>query len=111
VWRLWFSRVDYPGHECVVSICLLSSGAHVWSQETVVDDEGEGHADSHRWTKSGEGRALSLDYSWWLTPGDTDKRKDMVGRIVSSTRLETGETLCPGCGAHMDGVRYPHGFR
>jgi hypothetical protein len=47
VWRLWFSRVDYPGHECVVTICLLTSGAYVWSHETVVDDEREGHADSH----------------------------------------------------------------
>jgi hypothetical protein len=34
---------------------------HVCSTGTVVDDEGEDHAGSCRWAKSGEGRALGLD--------------------------------------------------
>jgi hypothetical protein len=36
-------------------------GVQVWSIGTVVDDVGEGHADSCRWTENGEGRALGLD--------------------------------------------------
>jgi hypothetical protein len=42
----------------------------------VVDDEGEGHAGSYRWTESGEGRALSLkretkEVEWLAMVDDT----------------------------------------
>jgi hypothetical protein len=40
---------------------FLSCGIYVWSPETVVDGEGEGHAVSYRWIVSIEGRALSPD--------------------------------------------------
>jgi hypothetical protein len=40
---------------------LLAYGVWVWSTGTMIDDEGEGHADSCRWTESGEGRELGLD--------------------------------------------------
>lgn len=41
--------------------CLLVYGAQVWSSETVVDGEGEGHAGPCRGTGSGEGHMLGLD--------------------------------------------------
>lgn len=41
--------------------CLLACGAEAWSSEAVIDDEGEGHAGSCRWTGSGEGLMLGLD--------------------------------------------------
>jgi hypothetical protein len=44
-----------------VQPCLLACGVQVWSIGMVLDDEGEGHAGSCRWTGSGEGRELGLD--------------------------------------------------
>jgi ribosomal protein S9 len=46
---------------CVVQPCLLICGEQVWSTDTVVNVEGDGHVSSCRWTRSGEGRALGLD--------------------------------------------------
>jgi hypothetical protein len=46
----------------------------VWSTGMVVDNEGEGHAGSCRWTGSGEGRELALerDQSRWVTSHGAD---------------------------------------
>jgi hypothetical protein len=45
----------------VVQPCLSSCGVQVCSTGTVGDDEGEDHAGSCPWAKSGEERALGLD--------------------------------------------------
>jgi hypothetical protein len=55
---------------------LSACGAQVWSIVMVVDDEGEGHAGLCWWTRSGEGRALGLDWGtrvarWLATVADT----------------------------------------
>jgi hypothetical protein len=39
----------------------LACDAQVWSLKAVIDGEGEDHASSCQMTKSGEGRAMSLD--------------------------------------------------
>jgi hypothetical protein len=44
-----------------VQTCLSACGVQVCSLETVVDNEGDGHAGSCRWTGCGERRDLSLD--------------------------------------------------
>jgi hypothetical protein len=44
-----------------VQSCLSVYDLQVCSTGTVVDDEGEGHAGSCRWTESGERRALGHD--------------------------------------------------
>jgi hypothetical protein len=44
-----------------VQPCWSACGVQVWSTSTVIDDEGEDHVCSCRWTESGEERALGLD--------------------------------------------------
>jgi hypothetical protein len=44
-----------------VQLCRSVCGVQVWSTDTVIDDEGEGHVGLCRWTESGEVRALVLD--------------------------------------------------
>jgi hypothetical protein len=44
-----------------VQPCLLACGMQMWNTGTVVNDEGEDHVGSCRWTWSGEGRVLGLD--------------------------------------------------
>ena len=44
-----------------VQPCRLACGVQVWSTETVVDVEGEGHAGLCRWAGNNEGRVLGLD--------------------------------------------------
>jgi hypothetical protein len=41
--------------------CLSACGAHVCSQEMVVDSDCEGHVGLCRWAKSGEGQVMNLD--------------------------------------------------
>jgi hypothetical protein len=54
--------VDSPEYElCVVQPYLSACGVQVWSTCMVVNNEGEDHAGSCRWTVSGEGQALGLD--------------------------------------------------
>jgi hypothetical protein len=69
---------------------MSACGVQVWSIGTVVNNEGEGHAGSCRWTRIGEGRVLGLDrgtrFAGWLAlvadTWDMHSRKVMVERVV-----------------------------
>lgn len=66
----------------------------------VVDGEGEDHAGSCQWTRSGKGRALGLDWGtgvigWPAVVADTwdtHSREDVAERAVLLARSRTGGT-------------------
>jgi hypothetical protein len=58
---LWFeSWTNQSTRLCVVQLCLSACSMYVWSTGTMVEDEGEGHVGSCRWTRSDKGWALGL---------------------------------------------------
>jgi hypothetical protein len=61
----------------VCAKCLLAYDTQVRSLETIVDDEGEGHVGSYRWTKSDEEQVMYL-IKGPDKPSDISKREDMI---------------------------------
>jgi hypothetical protein len=94
---------------CVVQPSLLACGVQVWSTGTVVDDEGECHAGSYWWTRSGEGWALGLDQGTrvarWLTAvadtWDMRRHKEVAEWAMLPAWSRIGGTRVQDVGTHI----------
>lgn len=57
----WVELLNQVRCELDCATCPLTCGVQVWSSETMVDNEGEGHMGLCRWIRSSEEWTLGLD--------------------------------------------------
>jgi hypothetical protein len=83
-----------------VQPCQLTCGVQVWITGIVVDNEGEDHAGSCRWTRSGKGQVMGFDRGTRVTrrlvmvvdTRDMHRHHDMVEQAMLPARPRTGGT-------------------